>query len=124
MATTRTVTLKSSSVILVAWDGPLANSENGDSYEADHLNDVSVHAYGTFDGATLTIVGSNEVSSPANFQTLHKVDLTNATMSANGTMQVLESMQHFRPQVSGGTANTSLTVILKFTSQDRRYRTG
>ena len=112
-----------SSSVLVKWSG-LAGSDTGQWYSAGNLNDVSSHCFGTFDSATVTIQGSNESeTTPTSAVTLHKVDLTSATHSSSASaLQVVETMQQYRPSVAGGGGSCSLTVIMKFVSNQRRFR--
>ena len=119
---TPTVETSGSNVVLVTWPN-MAGSDIGEYYAADHLNDVSMHVFGTFDNATVTAQGTNEKGTPTAPVALHKTDLTTAAIASSAAvLQILETVQQYRPSASGGGSNTALTVIMKFVSTQRRFR--
>jgi hypothetical protein len=75
-------------------------------------SDRSVHVFGTFGGATVTIQGSNELV-PTNWVTLAAAgDATeDMTYTANDIKQLLEVSRWVRPLLSGG-AGSSVTVLM------------
>lgn len=88
-----------------------ANLATGDTttpLRLPNFSDKTVHCFGTFSGATVTIQGSNDGT---NWATLHKVDLTDLTFSAAGIAQVLENPVYIRASAASGTA-TDLTVSI------------
>jgi hypothetical protein len=86
-----------------------------------HYADKVVHVFGTFNGQTLTVQGSNEtVAAPTDWETLHIVDGTTAcAFTAAGIKQVLENCSQIRFSVSAG-AGVSLTVIITASTSARR----
>lgn len=88
-----------------------------DTYEAQEWSgtgDQSVQMVGAagaggFNGATVTIQGSNDGT---NWQTLTNPLGTAITFTAAGLQQVSEITRYIRPSLSVATAGTTLTCIL------------
>lgn len=98
-------------VRVVKWVLTDSNTEGEPYPYSSRYPDKNVQMYGTWNGATIDLEGSNEVESPATFATLHKLDLTDLEMAADGIEQVLQNTFYVRPKVSSGTL-TSVTVLL------------
>ena len=94
----------------ITWT-PLTNTnQNGQALAGPGSSDKSVHAFGAFGGATITMQGSNE-DSPTNWATLHDTAGNDLTFTALGTEAISENMLWIRPLLSGGAAS-SVTVIV------------
>lgn len=85
-----------------------------------HYSDKSVQVTGVFNGATVTLQGSNDVD-PATvlWDTLHSPDMVALTFAASGMKQILENPLQIRALVSAGGGSTALNVRL-ITSTTRR----
>ena len=96
--------------IVQEWTGML-QGDDGSWLLLSHYNDKSVHVFGTFGGATVTLQGSNE-STPTSGNAVGLNDPTQTTLSftSKGLKQVLENPLYFRPLVTGGDGTTSLTI--------------
>lgn len=91
----------------------LAAGDDGEWILMGHYNDKSLHVYGTWGGATVTLQGSSEdVPSSANAVSLTDPTQTQISLSANGLRQVLENPLNMRVLVTGGDGTTSLTARL------------
>jgi hypothetical protein len=116
MATTYSVESigRNSAVFIVTW-GPLANDETGDVFAAPSLTDATIHSYGVFSGASLSLEGSNDTdASTTEWETLSEPsDTLYSGIIASGIAQILESPYKYRPVVSGGDGSTAITVKLK-----------
>lgn len=99
-------------VIVLEWTG-LLQGDDGEWKPLSYWNDKCLHMYGTLDGATVTLQGSNESAPTAG----NAVGLTDPTQTAisftvKGIKQVLENPLFVRPVVTGGDGTTNLTVRL------------
>lgn len=93
---------------LVTW----ANIASGDTCEALQFvagADRSAQVTGTFDGASVSIEGSND---NINFSALSDPQGNALTFTSTRIENVMEMVRSIRPAVSGGTGSTSLTVSL------------
>jgi hypothetical protein len=98
--------------IVAAWT-PLTNTNaDGQAFEMPGWSDRSVHVFGTFGGATVTIQGSNELA-PTNWVTLAAAGDASEDMvfSVADLKQLLEVTRWVRPLLSGG-AGSSMTVLM------------
>ena len=100
-----------------AWTGLLVD-ESGEWLVAPVNSDRSVHVLGTLGGASVRIVGSNEVGTPSAPNILsdplgNDLVFDAAKLSSlKAVEQVLEHTVQIRPEVVGGDGTTSVTVIL------------
>ena len=113
----------SSRAQIVTWT-PLTNvNVDGQVFsKAAFYADKSVQVLGTFDGATLTMRGSN-VPTPAvagDWFTIRRTDGTALTFTAADGFTVLDNVMHISPLESGGTSNTSITVHLMCATSARK----
>lgn len=94
-------------VYVIEWTG-LLQGDTGAWMETAHYGDKTLHVYGTYGGATVTLQGSNE-NTPSNGFAL--TTPTGAlSFTSNDGAQVLENPLHIRPVVTGGDGTTSLTA--------------
>jgi hypothetical protein len=75
-------------------------------------SDRSVDIDGNFNGATVTIQGTNQWPDTGKFKTLRDPAGNNLTFSTADIRQVLEVAAAIVPVLAGGTGLTSLTVAL------------
>lgn len=77
------------------------------------LSDKTIHVYGTWGGAELNVMGSNETetSEPANAIVLTDPQGNAITKIANFIETIMENPSKIAPVTSGGTG-TNLTVII------------
>lgn len=104
---TRTPT--QSSVAFVATWTPLATGDVGAALPFSQYTDKSVQVFGTFDGATLRVEGSNDGE---NWATLTDPQGNDLLITSAKIEMVTEATAHIRPFVVGGGASTSLTVCM------------
>lgn len=95
---------------LVTW-GPFTQADTFTAYPNPGSADRSVHAFGTWGGATLTFKGSNEAGTPTALIGLHDPSGTAISFTADNLAQVSEVTNWITPAISGGAA-TSLTVAM------------
>lgn len=109
MSATLTVSQPELGVVIAKWQD-LAANETGQSNGAGRYRDRSVQVTGTFGvGSTLYIEGSND---GVNWITLRDSNETPLSFTAADLAVILEPTAYIRPRVSGGDANTNLTVII------------
>lgn len=90
----------------------LGQGDDGSWYMLGHYSDKCLHVYGTFGGATVTIQGSNQDSTPTSGLGLTDPTQTAISMTSEGMKQVLENPLFIRPKITGGDGTTSLTARL------------
>lgn len=95
--------------VLATW--VLANNESGQILNAIGFNDKSIHVYGTFGGATVTMKGGN-VNDATKFETLKDFDGTNLTFTAAGINSTRDNVGFMQPVISGGDGTTALTIVI------------
>lgn len=103
MATTATRVDGEGKTYIYEWD--LTDDETGDSVSIAGAADRSVHIFGTFGGATVTIEGSNESESPTDFVGLNEQDSTAISATSKALFQIEQNVIHIRPVVTGGTSS-------------------
>lgn len=99
------------STVVATW----ANVTSADTCHAVSLSeyaDRSVHVYGTFDSATVTIQGSNNDGS--SFATLADPTETTISISSERIRAILENTVLIRPSAAGGGGNQSLSIAILF----------
>lgn len=100
-----------------------ASSDTGKPIRLPAHSDVSVQIVsGTLGtGGTITWQGTlDDATTPTQYGTLHKPDMTNLTQAAIGAInQVLEHPLQYRPNCTAGDGTTSLTVRLLALNQMR-----
>lgn len=75
--------------------------------------DRSIHVFGTYGGATVTIEVSNEGASPANFVAAHDPQGNTLTFATPAKIEsVSEASAWIRPNSAGGDGTQSLTVAM------------
>jgi hypothetical protein len=95
-----------------AWSYKWKGLEAGDTAGAtSHVitPDASIQVSGEFDGATVTIKGSNDGSV---WFTLNDTRGVALTFAAAGLRQVLEVCKFLKPELAGGGASTDLNVTI------------
>ena len=96
-------------VKIVTWSPLVAANLDGTPFVCPMFADKSIQVYGTFGGATVTVQGSNDSSSPT-YATLADPQGNALTITLAKIEQVLENTYVVRPLVSGADGTTSLTV--------------
>ena len=110
---------KATGAFIVTW-GPLANGDTGSWERFAAYPDKSIHVYGTFGAATVTIQGTNETGTPAQTPTLNDPQGNALTYTSERLEQLLENVNQIRPSVAGGGGTTSLTVKMLVQTVARR----
>lgn len=91
---------------LVTW-ASVGESDTFERYEfKEVVSEISVHAYGTFGGATLTFKGANY---DADGVTLQQMDSTSAQCTAEDLLSILDRPLFITPTHSGGSSE-SVTI--------------
>jgi len=88
----------------------LANGESGQILNAVGFNDKSVHVYGTFGGATVTMKGGN-VNDATKFVTLKDKAGTDLALTAAGVNSLRDNVGFLQPVISGG-SGSAITIVL------------
>lgn len=70
---------------------------------------ANVQVFGTFNGATVDLQGSNDGT---NWVTLRRSDETDISFSAAGASEVSTSMAYIRPSTSGGGVSQDIDCLL------------
>lgn len=87
----------------------------GEWVDLSALQDRTVHIFGSFNGATVVIEGSNEaaptVGGAGNAITLRDPAANNLSFTAAGLKAILELPRWIRPRVTAGTV-TAVDVII------------
>ena len=110
---------------VVTWTG-LLGTDSGAAVELSNFSDKTIHIFGTWDGATCTLYGSNDPRAlvDKNAGTLYgsktaswiacKDNLDNniAKSTSDGGYIVIEDYLYNLVVVTGGGANTALTAII------------
>lgn len=111
MSTAKTVTFPDSlnQRVAVAQWASLAAGETGDVFEIAQVNDRSIQIAGTFNGATVTLEGSND---GAAFHTLSDPQGLPLSFSAAGLKAILELTRYVRPKATGGDVGTVIRATL------------
>lgn len=110
---------------VVSWT-PLTttNNDGGLFSRSAFYADKSVQVFGTFNGATVTLKGSNVptpgVVSGTDWFTLHKTDLSLLSFTVADGFTVLDNVMHIAPLLSGGDGGTSMTIHLLCATSARK----
>ena len=97
-------------VKVVTW-GPLTSTDlDGSPFVCPQWADKCIQVYGTPNGGTVTIQGSNDASGSVTYATIHDPQGNDLAFTAAGIEQVLENTYLVRPLLSGAGGSTSLTV--------------
>lgn len=104
----------------ITWTPLTSTNLSGTWYPIGKFTDVTVHAYGVWDGATLIMQGSNELGDPASPIGLTDPGMTAISLTANGMESIMQNPVQFRPLISGAGASTSLTITCRMTTGARR----
>jgi hypothetical protein len=97
------------STFTMTWT-PVTESDVCQAVSLPEYADKSVHASGTFGGASVRVYGSNNGST---FVALNDASSTAIAISAEGIKQVLENTLLVKPDCTGGSAQ-SLTITMLF----------
>lgn len=116
--TLTTVGRKDGSCYMVAW---LAVTEADTCVAMDFpdLADKSIHVSGTFGGATVTVLGSNNDFATAG-GALRGPDSVALSMAVETVKQILENPKQIKPVAAGGTGQSLNIYILAKQSQPLR----
>lgn len=99
----------------VRWE----DMEQGDSCSefpnASLYPNKTVHVFGTFGGATVTMKGRGSQATGANALSMHNLGNPTAVAAfvAESAMELLENFPFIVPVISGGDGTTSLTVVVE-----------
>lgn len=102
---------------VATWSG-LANGESGDEIQFPNMDIVSIHAFGTFASAMITMEGEN-TDSGANWATMRDSAGTNLTFTAAGIKVAEGPVTRMRPSVAGGGGTTSVSVVALLVSRTK-----
>lgn len=89
----------------------LASGDTAAALEVPDLADKSLHAYGTFGGGTVTLLGANN-KTQANGIGLRAPDSTAISFTSDGLKQVLENANQVWPVLTGGAAGSVTCALL------------
>lgn len=101
-----------------SWIGPslrqarwaaLASSENGETWDCGQFGDKTITVTGTFDTATITLLGSNDGT---NWFTIQDFLGTNITFTASGMRTLGNSPRYIRPSAGAGAGSVNVDVII------------
>lgn len=101
---------RDNSALMISW---LAVTENDTCNIADvpDLADKSIHVSGTFGGATVTLLGSNNSFATTGVG-LRGPDSVAISFTSEGLKQVLENTGQIKPVAAGGTAQSLNIYVL------------
>jgi len=103
-----TYTAKDGNTHLNTWSLTSADA-TGNPVQRPGASDRSVHVFGAFDGATVTIQGTLD---GANYATIHDQGGVALTFVQAGILAVSENVLAIRPVLSGGSGSAAVTVHL------------
>ena len=97
--------------IKVTWTSLVSASLNGDPLPENFMDysDRSIQVLGTFNGATVTMQGSND--NGTTWATVNDAFGVALTFTTAGIKQLTEVVAYMRPLVSASGASTDLTVV-------------
>jgi hypothetical protein len=107
-----------SNVYETKWEGLNTIDQDGDPIEFPGAAERSVHVFGTFDGMTVTLEGSNEPgvdgAAPvgANWAALHDVVGDAISFTTKGVAVIAENVRWIRPVSTGGTSPDVDVILL------------
>lgn len=104
----------------ITWTPLTSTNTTGSWYPIGKFTDVTIHAYGTWDGATLIMQGSNELDTPTSAITLTDPGMTAISMTADAMESLMQNPVQFRPSISTAGASTSLTISVRMSTGARR----
>jgi len=96
----------------------LGDADTGQPYErATLLSDKTVHIFGTFDSATVTLQGSNDprvISDPSNAAWFTMVDPqgNNITATSAKAEALLENPRYIRAITTGGSGSAVINIVI------------
>ena len=97
-------------VYKTTWETLTGTGDTAAAERAAAVPDKTIHVFGTFESATVTIQGSNDGGTT--YTTLADPNGNALTFSANGMETILENPQLIRPTASGATGGTDVDVIM------------
>lgn len=95
-------------VAVTTWTG-LQADDDGEPVRLAVYSDRSIQITGEFDGASITIGGSNN---GVTYHALTSTDSVILTLTEAALKQIVELPVYLKPRVFGGGAATNLTVIM------------
>jgi hypothetical protein len=95
-------------VAVTTWTGLLAD-DDGEPVRLAVYSDRSIQISGEFDGASITIGGSND---GVTFHALTSTDSVPLTLTEAALKQIVELPIWIKPRIFGGGGATNLTVIM------------
>lgn len=109
----------------IAWTG-LDQDDSGAAADQPRFSDKTVHIFGTFGGATVTLYGSNDPkalvdrsagtlfgSKTASWITLVDSAGSNIAPTAAALKTIMQNPLYILPVVTGGDGTTSISVIIE-----------
>lgn len=93
---------------IISWT-PLSSGDEGDKVQRAGAADRSVQVVGGFNGATLSLLGSND---GVNFEILHDPQGVPLAFSGSGIRAISEATRYAYPLMSGGDVGTSVSVTM------------
>lgn len=119
MAITPTVSniSKDESAYLVTWEALTNVETSGTAVQGYGYADRSIQVVGTFNGATVTIQGSNDGT---NWVSMTDVLGNAISMTTAGLKQIVEITRYIRPSVTSAGASTDVDVLM-FMKAHKRY---
>lgn len=109
----------------IKWTG-LDGDDSGNAIDLPRFSDKTVHIFGTFGGATVTLYGSNDPkalvdknagtlfgSKTASWVALTETLGNNLAVSAAALKIILEDPLYILPVVTAGDGTTSISVIIE-----------
>lgn len=106
-------------VVRTTWAALTATDTVGSAESFQRYSQVTVHAKGTFAGASVSLEGSNDGS---NYQTLNdsRGEGNAMTFAAADVRKLNEVPAFIRPIITSGSGPTNLTVIVEAVSLTRK----
>jgi hypothetical protein len=112
--TQTTTTSEEQRTLVVRWNG-LANGDDGVAVPFGYSPERTIQVFGTFGGGTLSLEGSLEPSSPANWVVLTDPQGNPIALTSDSIETVMENTMWVRPVLAGGAAGSvSVLVMSRF----------
>ncbi len=121
------ITWQNQKTRLIAWTG-LKQIDSGQAVDMSLFSDKTIHAFGTWGGATMTLYGSSDprVITDQNAGTLFGVKTAswvitedsggaNIAFTSDDLSEIIEDPLYLLPVMSGGDGTTNISVIISAT---------
>ncbi len=122
--TTEIINTKQDGITMhTVWEALVTGSLDGDALVRTNFKDVCVQVKGTFDGATLTMQGTNDITSETWFTLTDGVSIAaggDVVFTTAGAKKIGETPYKIRPLVSSVGALTDLDVTMVASTTARR----